>query len=405
MMLAGKKILIGVSGSIAAYKSAHLVRLLIKAGAEVRVIMTPAATSFITPLTLETLSKQAVLTDLANQSTWSNHVMLGRWADIFLIAPASVNTIGRMSQGLCDNLLLAVYLSATCPVWVAPAMDEDMWQHPSLQRNLESLRSFGNEIIPVESGELASGLVGAGRMAEPETLIDRLHHYFLQKAAKPQGALTGKKVFVTAGPTREAIDPVRFISNHSSGKMGIALAEALAEQGAEVDLILGPTKLQTQHPHITVVPVETAAQMYEACAIRAPHSDIWVMAAAVADYRPKEVASQKVKKKDSELAIALERTTDIAGTLGATKRPDQLHIGFSLETHDEIHFAQEKLQKKNMDLIVLNSLQDPGAGFHHDTNKVTLLRKDGQQKSLPLEQKTWVAQQIVEEIITLQHEV
>ncbi|MGX5820484.1 bifunctional phosphopantothenoylcysteine decarboxylase/phosphopantothenate--cysteine ligase CoaBC [Chitinophaga lutea] len=393
--------MLGVSGSIAAYKAALLVRLLVKEGAQVKVLMTPSACEFITPLTLSTLSKNEVGVAISEGGSWSNHVMLGRWADVMLIAPASANTIAKMANGICDNLLLAVYLSATCPVLFAPAMDEDMWLHPATKANVGKLLSYGHRQLPVHRGELASGLFGEGRMAEPEAIVSYLYSFFSGKTAdKP---LAGKKALVTAGPTQEPIDPVRYISNHSSGKMGIALAEALAEAGATVELVLGPTHLGTQHTGVNTTRVVTAADMFERCSALAPQSDLLVMAAAVADYRPSEVAAIKIKKKDDDMRLDLEKTTDIARTLGAAKKPGQVLVGFSLETNNERENALKKLKEKNMDMVVLNSLNDAGAGFTHDTNKVTLLSADGKEQTLPLQSKQDVARHIVQAIIDLHH--
>lgn len=399
-MLQGKKILLGVTGSIAAYKAALLVRLLVKEGAEVKVMMTPAACDFITPLTLSTLSKHEVGVHVSENGNWSNHVMLGRWADVMLIAPASVNTIAKMANGICDNLLLAVYLSATCPVLFAPAMDEDMWLHPATKANVAKLLSYGHRQLPVHKGELASGLFGEGRMAEPESIVAYVRDFLGGRDAKP---LTGRTALVSAGPTQEPIDPVRFISNHSSGKMGIALAEALADAGAKVQLVLGPTPLSTSHNSISTTRVVTAAEMYNSCMELSPAADIIVMAAAVADYRPRTVADIKIKKKDNEMSIELEKTADIARTLGQQKKNGQLLIGFSLETNNEREYALKKLKDKNLDMVVLNSLNDAGAGFNHDTNKVTLLSSNGNEKALPLLSKHEVARNIVLAIIDLQH--
>ncbi len=393
-MLQGKKILLGVTGSIAAYKSASLVRLLVKAGAEVKVVMTPAARDFITPLTLSTLSKGTVLTDLATADTWANHVLLGRWADIMLIAPLSCHTLARMAQGLCDNLLQAVYLSATCPVVLAPAMDEDMWHHPSTRANLEKVAAYGNRIIPVERGELASGLVGDGRMAEPESIIGWLEEFFTQGTT-----LKGKKVLVTGGPTHEPIDPVRFIGNRSSGKMGVALARELASRGAEVTLVLGPVAEQPGLPGIEVVGVQTASDMYEACMTRFPTTDIAVMAAAVADYTPVTVAVEKVKKQAAVWALELTKTKDILQELGRQKRAGQFLVGFALETQQEKTYALSKLESKNADLIVLNSLRDPGAGFGFDTNKITIFDRQGSEWSFELKTKEAVARDIADTIV------
>jgi len=402
-MLQGKKVLLGVSGSIAAYKAATLTRLLVKEGALVKIVMTPAACDFITPLTLATLSKHEVPTDISNNSSWNNHVMLGRWADVMLIAPASANTLAKMAQGLCDNLLLATYLSATCPVLFAPAMDEDMWHHPATKANVEKLLTYGHRQIPVATGELASGLFGEGRMAEPEAMVAFLHQHFSENATAPK-PLAGKTALVSAGPTVEPIDPVRFISNHSSGKMGIAIAEALANAGAKVKLVLGPTHLTTTHTGVEIFPVKTAAEMLNSCVSHAADAEIIVMAAAIADYRPVNVADKKIKKNEGSLHIDLEKTQDILRTLGAEKTPGQLLVGFSLETNNEKEFALKKLREKHLDLIVMNSLNDPGAGFNYDTNKVTLFDKNGGEKVLPLKSKQEVAQDIVSAIIQMQHD-
>ncbi|MBM3415452.1 MAG: bifunctional phosphopantothenoylcysteine decarboxylase/phosphopantothenate--cysteine ligase CoaBC [Bacteroidetes bacterium] len=396
MPLKGKKILLGITGSIAAYKSAFLVRQLVKAGAEVKVIMTPSAKDFVTPLTLSTLSKNPVLIDLFDEESWANHVMLGRWADVMLIAPLSCNTLAKMAHGHCDNLLLAVYFSATCPVVVAPAMDEDMWHHPATQNNIAKLQSFGNKIIPAEKGELASGLYGEGRMAEPETIIDFIHtHFFL-----PQ-PLVGKKALVTAGPTYEAIDPVRFIGNHSSGKMGIALVAALQQKGADVTLVLGPSREFYSFTGINTVRVTSAEEMYRACMEVFDKTDLAVMTAAVADYTPVVKAGEKIKKKDSTLTLELTKTKDILKSLGEKKRNGQVLVGFALETNNEEAYAREKLAQKNADMIVLNSLNDAGAGFGHDTNKVTIFEKKGQRFDFDIKSKQEVANDIVDTIIRL----
>lgn len=400
-MLQGKKILLGVSGSIAAYKAATLIRLLVKEGAEVKVVMTNAATGFITPLTLATLSKNEVPLNISDHDSWNNHVMLGRWADVMLIAPASANTIAKMALGLCDNLLLAVYLSATCPVMFAPAMDEDMWHHPATKGNVDKLVSYGHQQIPIATGELASGLFGEGRMAEPEQIVAYLQQHFQQKNGKKP--LNGTTAIVTAGPTIEHIDPVRYISNHSSGKMGIAIAEALADAGANVQLVLGPTSQQTVHPGITTTKVQTAQEMFDAVTARFPTAGIVVAAAAVADYRPANVADKKIKKGEAQLHIDLEKTPDILRSLGDSKGPRQLLVGFSLETNNEKEYALKKLREKHLDLIVMNSLADAGAGFNYDTNKVTLFDKNGMERSFPLKSKQAVAQDIVSAIIELQH--
>jgi len=396
-MLQGKKILLGITGSIAAYKSAVLVRLLVKAGAEVKVIMTPAAGNFISPLTLSTLSKHDVLSELSENSSWANHVMLGRWADIMLMAPLSCNTLAKMANGLCDNLLLAVYLSATCPVIVAPAMDEDMWKHPSTKTNIQKITSFGNHIIPVEDGELASGLTGPGRMAEPENILKWLEDFFFRAQQ-----LKGKKVLVTAGPTYEAIDPVRFIGNHSSGKMGIAIAAEFKKRGAEVTLVTGPVSQFINGSFITKK-VTSAAEMYEACASVFPQVDIAVMSAAVADYTVVDPASEKIKKSSDTLSIELKKTTDILKTLGGQKKPGQFLVGFALETNNEKEFALQKLHSKNADMIVLNSLNDAGAGFGHNTNKITIFDKGGNEYHFDTKPKEAIAADIVNTILKIFH--
>jgi phosphopantothenoylcysteine decarboxylase/phosphopantothenate--cysteine ligase len=399
-MLRGKKIILGVCGSIAAYKAAVIVRLLIKEGAEVKVIMTDAAKEFITPLTLSTLSKKPVLSAFAKDETgqWNNHVDLGLWADAIVIAPTSANTISKMANGLCDNLLSAVYLSARCTVYVAPAMDLDMLQHPSTQSNLQKLKSFGNIIIKPTYGELASGLIGTGRMAEPDEIVK-----FLEESFQDDKKLKGKTVLVTAGPTYESIDPVRFIGNHSSGKMGFAIAEALAKQGAKVNLVTGPTSQHTEQQGISVRNVISAEEMYNACTEIFPTSDIAVLSAAVADYKPAVVADQKIKKKDENITIELTKTHDIAASLGKLKHNGQLIVGFALETEQEQNNAMKKLASKNFDLIVLNSLNDSGAGFGHDTNKITIIDKAQKQKTFDLKNKKEVAQDIVTAIIETLH--
>lgn len=398
-MLENKKIVVGVTGSIAAYKSAMLVRLLVKAGAQVRVVMTSDAHAFITPLTLSTLSREPVWTDFVRDESgqWNNHVELGLWGDALVIAPATANTIAKMAHGLCDNLLMAVYLSARCPVFVAPAMDLDMLQHPSTTKNIEALRSYGNRIIDPGYGDLASGLTGTGRMAEPEEIVGELSSFFRRSQR-----LSGKRALVTAGPTREAIDPVRFISNHSSGKMGYAVAEALAAAGAEVVLVSGPTEQRIHHPLVKVVPVVTAREMLEASEREFENTDIVVLSAAVADYRPTHTATQKIKKSGESQTLSLTRTDDIAATLGKRKRNGQVVVGFALETDNEESNALAKLRAKNFDLIVLNSLRDEGAGFGYDTNKITLF--DGEKKStFPLQSKKQVAYDIVDAIIERNH--
>ena len=395
-MLKGKKILLGITGSIAAYKSAFLVRLLVKAGAEVKVIMTPSSTDFISKLTLSTLSKNKVLVDLFDEESWANHVMLGRWADIMLIAPLSCNTLSKMAHGQCDNLLLAVYLSATCPVVVAPAMDEDMWQHQSTKENIGKLIAFGNKIIPVDKGELASGLVGDGRMAEPEAIVK-----FIEGNFQVSGSLSGKKVFVSAGPTYEPLDPVRFIGNHSSGKMGLAIAEELYAHGADVTLIMGPSSINLPSNGIKSVRVNTAEEMYNACTKQFEKSEIAIMAAAVADYTPVEVAANKIKKTGGGLIIELKKTKDILKSLGEKKSPKQILVGFALETNNEREYALEKLKNKNADLVVMNSLNDKGAGFGTDTNKITIFDKSGKEFNYELMSKKEAAKNIVDTIIQL----
>lgn len=390
------RIILGITGSIAAYKAAALTRLLVKQGDEVQVLMTEAAAAFITPLTLSTLSKRPVYTDVRSEAGWNNHVELGLWADALLIAPASANTLAKLANGLCDNILSAVYLSARCPVFLAPAMDVDMWRHPATRDNLARLQARGARLIPVEHGELASGLVGEGRMAEPETIVETLNRFFAQ-----QQDLTGKQALVTAGPTHEALDPVRFIGNHSTGKMGIALAEALARRGAQVTLVLGPTPHRPALPGIQTVPVTSAQEMYDACVPLFQHTDIAVLAAAVADYRPKNVSDTKIKKSGDALQLELVKTTDIAAALGREKKSGQLLIGFALETDNETAHAQAKLDKKNFDFIVLNSLRDAGAGFGYDTNKISILYRDGRRLDFPLKAKTAAADDIVDEIVRL----
>ena len=395
-MLNGKKILLGITASIAAYKSAFLVRMLIKSGAEVKVIMTPSSTDFISKLTLSTLSKNKVLVDLFDEDSWANHVMLGRWADIMLIAPLSCNTLSKMANGQCDNLLLAVYLSATCPVIVAPAMDEDMWHHQSTKQNVQKLIDFGNKIIPVAKGELASGLVGDGRMAEPETILK-----FIEDCLTVSKSLSGKKVMVSAGPTYEPLDPVRFIGNHSSGKMGLAIAEELYARGADVTLIMGPSSINLPENGINSVRVNTAEEMHAACTKQFDKSDIGVMAAAVADYTPVKVAPTKLKKNSDELLIELKKTKDILKNLGENKSSKQVLVGFALETNNEREFALGKLKSKNADMIVMNSLNDEGAGFGTDTNKITIFDKSGKEFNYELMSKKETAKNIVDTIIQL----
>lgn len=394
-MLKGKHIILGVTGSIAAYKAATLTRLLVKEGANVKVVMTPLAKEFITPLTMATLSKSPIMVDFYNPENgdWNSHVDLGLWADLYLIAPASANTIGKMAGGIADNLLLTTYLSAKCPVMVAPAMDLDMYKHPATQRNLKVLQSFGNIIIEPESGELASGLIGKGRMEEPERIVAFIADYFAR-----QEDFKGKKVVVTAGPTYEKIDPVRFIGNYSSGKMGLAIAEEFAGRGAEVVLVCGPVNLKTSHPAIRRVDVESAVQMYEVTSKEFVNSDVAVLSAAVADFTPKEKADHKIKRGKDDLLLELLPTKDIAAELGRIKTASQLLVGFALETNDEEVNALSKMQRKNLDMIVLNSLNDKGAGFSVDTNKVTILDKAGDKTVYELKTKVEVAKDIVDQI-------
>lgn len=392
----GKKIILGISGSIAAYKSAFLTRLLIKAGAEVQVLMTPAAQDFITPLTLSTLSKRPVYSSVSSETGWNNHVELGLWADAMVIAPCTATTLAKLATGLCDNILVAAYLSARCLVFFAPAMDLDMWHHPATRHNVERLLSYGNHLIPVGVGELASGLSGEGRMAEPEDIVAYLEHFFAQ-----QQDLAGKKILLTAGPTYEAIDPVRFIGNRSSGKMGLALADAAARRGAEVSLILGPSKLVPQEKNVKVLRVESAQEMHDAAVQLFPSMDAAILAAAVADYRPKVAATEKIKKKGEELQLDLIKNPDIAADLGKMKQAGQLLIGFALETNDEENNAQGKLEKKNFDFIVLNSLRDAGAGFNHDTNKISILFKNNKKRDFELKSKNAVAEDILQAMIDL----
>ena len=396
-VLSGKKILLGVSGGIAAYKTANLVRLFIKAGAQVQVVMSPASLHFVTPLTLATLSKNPVYSTFYNEEEatgeWNNHVELGLWADLMLVAPATANTLSKMANGNCDNLLIATYLSAKCSVYFAPAMDLDMYKHPSTLDSFHKLKSFGNTIIPAENGELASGLSGEGRMAEPENIVAFLENDILEKLP-----LKGKKILVTAGPTFEAIDPVRFIGNHSSGKMGFDIANEAAKNGAEVILISGPTHLKTENSQVNLIRVTSAQEMYDACHQYYTDVDVAIAAAAVADYKPKNVANQKIKKNDATFTIELEKTKDILASLGAIKK-NQFLIGFALETENEIEHAKLKIQKKNLDLIVLNSLNDKGAGFGKPTNKVTFIDKNFQIEPMDLKSKEAVALDIINKII------
>jgi len=397
-ILSGKNILLGITGGIAAYKTASLVRLLVKSGVNVKVVMTPAAKDFITPLTLSTLSKHPVYSSFTNEeddnAVWNNHVDLGLWADVMVIAPATANTMSKMANGVCDNLLLATYLSAKCPVYFAPAMDLDMYKHPATLESFEKLNSFKNIMIPATSGELASGLVGEGRMAEPEAIVS-----FIEKDVLNKLPLRGKKVLITAGPTYEAIDPVRFIGNHSSGKMGFEIAKASANLGAEVILVTGPTHERVAHALVTVIPVTRAQDMYDAVHNYFETVDIAILSAAVADFRPKEIALQKIKKKSSTLTLELEKTKDILASLGEIKK-DQFLVGFALETNNELENAKEKLKRKNLNLIVLNSLNDKGAGFKSDTNKVTFIDNKEGITEFQLKSKAEVATDLLNKIIS-----
>jgi len=398
-ILSGKKVLLGITAGIAAYKSASLVRLFIKAGANVKVVMTPASKEFITPLTLSTLSNNPVHSSFIDQeeedAVWDSHVELGLWADLMVIAPATANTMSKMANGVCDNLLLAVYLSAKCPVYFAPAMDLDMYKHPTMRRNFKILNSFGNTIIPAAEGELASGLVGEGRMAEPEDII-----VFIQNNILSTLPLKGKKFVITAGPTYEAIDPVRYIGNHSSGKMGFAIAKAAANLGAQVFLISGPTHEEVQNNLISVIPVINSEDMYKATLKEFDSADVAILSAAVSDYKPENVSNTKIKKSDEALTIQLVKTKDILASLGKIKK-DQFLVGFALETNNELENAKSKLINKNLDLIVLNSLNDKGAGFAVDTNKVTFIDKDNNITKFELKPKEEVAKDLLN-VITKQ---
>lgn len=394
----GKKILIGITAGIAAYKAAELVRLFIKSGAEVKVVMTPDAVQFVTPLTLATLSKNPVVSEFVsgNEGEWNNHVAYGLWADVMLIAPCTANTLSKMVSGMSDNFLLATFLSVRCPVVVAPAMDDDMWKHESTQKNIQTLSERGNKIIEPAHGELASGLIGQGRMQEPSFIFDFIQNHFEEKLP-----LKNIKVLISAGPTYENIDPVRFIGNRSSGKMGFALAETFAEMGAKVTLVCGPVALKTEHHNITRIDVESADAMYDACVKASTDKDIIVMTAAVADYKPSTVASEKIKKKDAALQIDLQPTKDILKTLGQNKTTKQIVVGFALETENEMDNASKKLSSKNIDMIVLNSLKDSGAGFGTDTNKITIIDRHNTTKKFDLKTKQEVAVDIVDHIINL----
>ena len=400
-ILKDKNILLGITAGIAAYKSASLVRLFIKAGANIKVVMTPASKDFITPLTLSTLSNNPVYSSFVDEEddnqVWNNHVDLGLWADLFVIAPATANTLAKMANGVCDNILLATYLSAKCPVYFAPAMDLDMYKHQSTKNSFEKLSSFGNKMIPAGIGELASGLVGEGRMAEPKDIVD-----FITNDILDQLPLNGKSVLITAGPTYEALDPVRFIGNHSSGKMGFEIAKSAANLGAKVTLVSGPTHQNIDHNHVILKPVVSAQEMYNEVHKHFKDSDIAILSAAVADYRPKKVADKKIKKKDSTFTIELEKTKDILRSLGEAKS-NQFLVGFALETNDELANAKGKLRSKNLDLIVLNSLQDEGAGFGVSTNKVTFITSSDEVIEHELKSKAEVAQDLIQQILKQLH--
>ena len=401
-MLKGKKIVLGITGSIAAYKSCLIIRQLIKAGAEVQVVITPSGKEFITPITLSALTSKPVVSEFFSQrdGTWHSHVSLGLWADAMLIAPATASTIGKMAHGVADNMLITTYLSMKAPVFVAPAMDLDMYAHPSTQHNLEILKSYGNHIIEPGTGFLASHLEGKGRMEEPEQIVKVLDAYFDE--ADGSGDLTGKRIMITAGPTYEKIDPVRFIGNYSSGKMGFALAEEIARRGGAVELVLGPVSLSTAnlHPRIHVTQVESAGEMYEACVSLFPESDGGILCAAVADFTPEQRADEKIKRKGDDLVVRLKPTRDIAAAMGHLKSDSQVLVGFALETNDEEVNAERKLEKKNLDFIVLNSLRDEGAGFRTDTNKITIIRRDRTSVPFPLKSKADVAVDIVDELVS-----
>jgi phosphopantothenoylcysteine decarboxylase/phosphopantothenate--cysteine ligase len=393
MNLKGKHIVLGITGSIAAYKAAYLTRLFIKAEAEVQIVITPAGKEFITPVTLSALTGKPVVSEFftANDGTWHSHVDLGLWADVMVVAPATASTLGKMANGIADNMLITTYLSMKSPVFIAPAMDMDMFAHPSTVRNIELLRSYGNHIFEPASGELASHLVGKGRMEEPEAIFAAIERFFDQQAS-----LSKKKILITAGPTYEKIDPVRFIGNYSSGKMGFALAEACAMRGATVTLVSGPVALTANHPNITRIDVESADEMFEEAVNAFPEMDAAILCAAVADYRPQEQAVEKIKRTAGNLTIHLAPNKDIAAELGRQKKNGQILVGFALETNDEEQNALKKIEKKNLDFIVLNSLNDAGAGFRHDTNKITIIGKDGQKKEFPLKSKKDSANDIVD---------
>jgi len=395
MNLQGKRILVGVTGSIAAYKTAILTRLLIKSGAEVQLVATTSALDFITPLTLATLSKRPVLSAFFEKNTgqWHNHVALGLWADLFLVAPLSANTLAKFAQGGCDNLLTATYLSCRCPVMLAPAMDLDMYQHPAVRANLEKVASFGNSVLDAETGELASGLSGQGRMMEPEHILEQVIQFF-----NPKKDFLGKKVLITLGPTQEALDPVRFLSNHSSGKMGYALAKAFEAQGGAVTLVAGPVSLKLDESRFEVHRVTTAAEMFETAKSLHEQMDVVVFAAAVADFRPENAAVQKIKKAGEELTLRLVPNVDLAFELGKTKSAKQIHVGFALETEQEEANAKAKLERKNFDLVVLNSATEDGVGFKHDTNQVRIFHKGGNEVQSALLPKDVIAELILEEV-------
>jgi phosphopantothenoylcysteine decarboxylase / phosphopantothenate---cysteine ligase len=394
-MLRGSNILLGVTGSIAAYKSAILIRSLVKEGANIKVVMTPSATDFISPLTLATLSKNPVNIDFFNEKSgeWASHVELGLWADLYIIAPATANSIAKFANGICEDLLAAVYLSARCPVIIAPAMDLDMYQHPATRKNMDILTGYGNMILRADYGELASGLVGEGRMAEPEQIVGIIANFLQRKQS-----FLGKTALVTAGPTYEAIDPVRFIGNHSSGKMGYAIARELADRGAIVNLVSGPTNITLNHPGISIEQVTSAQEMFEKCDEVFDESDIIVFSAAVSDYRPAQVSEEKIKKSTGMMQIDLQKTVDIAETFGERKRKNQMMVGFALESENGLQNAKDKLRRKNFDFIVLNSIRDNGAGFGYDTNKISIVHRDTSVKHFELKPKTEVARDIINEI-------
>lgn len=390
-MIKGKKIVLGITGSIAAYKAAVLARALIKKGAEVQIVITPAGKEFITPLTLSTITSKPVISEFfaRRDGTWHSHVDLGLWADAMVIAPATASTIGKMANGIADNMLITTYLSMKAPVFVAPAMDLDMYAHPSTQKNLDTLRSYGNVIIEPAEGELASHLVGKGRMEEPEKIVEVLENFFTEGMD-----LKGKKIMITAGPTYEKIDPVRFIGNYSSGKMGYALAECCAERGAEVILVSGPVSITEKHPNIRKISVESAEEMYQAAVREFTGSDAAILCAAVADFTPESQSEQKIKREKEDLVLRLKPTHDIAAALGKLKKENQIMVGFALETNDEVEHAKDKLERKNLDFIVLNSLNDKGAGFRYDTNKITIIDKNSVTE-FPLKDKKEVAADII----------